>query len=64
MPGPQPATLLKMRLSHRCFPVNFAKFLRAPFFTGHLHWLFLYNFVDRKNDNNQQNKMGIQGLTL
>ena len=23
--------LLKKRLSHRCFPVNFAKFLRTPF---------------------------------
>ena len=29
--GPQPATLLKMRLCHRCFPINFAKFLRTPF---------------------------------
>ena len=25
------ATLLKKRLLHRCFPVNFAKFLRTPF---------------------------------
>ena len=25
------ATLLKERLWHRCFPVNFAKFLRIPF---------------------------------
>ena len=25
------ATLLKKRLWHRCFPVNLAKFLRAPF---------------------------------
>ena len=25
---PQPATLLKKRLCHRCFTVNFAKFLR------------------------------------
>ena len=29
--GPEPATLLKIRLWHRCFPMNFAKFLRAPF---------------------------------
>ena len=29
--GPRPATLLKKRLWHRCFPVNFAKFLRIPF---------------------------------
>ena len=26
------ATLLKKRLRHRCFPVNFAKFLRIPFY--------------------------------
>ena len=25
------ATLLKKRLWHRCFPVNFARFLRTPF---------------------------------
>ena len=30
------AGLLKKRLWHRCFPVNFAKFLRVPFFTEHL----------------------------
>ena len=29
--GLRPATLLKKRFWHRCFPVNFAKFLRAPF---------------------------------
>ena len=28
----RPATLLKMRFWHRCFPVNFAKFLREPFY--------------------------------
>ena len=26
---------------HRCFPVKFAKFLRAPFFTEHIWWLLL-----------------------
>ena len=26
----KPATLFKKRLWHRCFPVNFAKFLRTP----------------------------------
>ena len=25
------ATLLKKRLWHRCFPVNFGKFLKRPF---------------------------------
>ena len=29
----RPVTLLKKRLWHRYFPVNFAKFLRAPFLT-------------------------------
>ena len=29
--GQSPATLLKKRLWHRCFPVKFAKFLRTPF---------------------------------
>ena len=29
--GTRPATLLKKRLWHRCFPVNFAKFLITPF---------------------------------
>ena len=29
--GPKPATLLKKRLWHRFFLVNFAKFLRTPF---------------------------------
>ena len=31
--GLRPATLFKKRLWHRCFPVNFPKFLRTPFFT-------------------------------
>ena len=29
--GINPATLLKKTLRHRCFPVNFAKFLSVPF---------------------------------
>ena len=29
--GLRPAVLLKKKLWHRCFPVNFAKFLRTPF---------------------------------
>ena len=39
--GLKPATLIKKRLWHRCLPVNFAKFLRTPFFTEHLWWLLL-----------------------
>ena len=40
--SPRPATLLKKRLWHRCFPVNFAKFLRTPFLqstSGHCFWI-------------------------
>ena len=36
-----PATLLKKRLWHRCFSVNFVKFLRTPFYIEHLWWLLL-----------------------
>ena len=38
---PQPATLLKKRLWHRCFRVDFAKFIRTHFLTEHLQWLLL-----------------------
>ena len=37
----RPATLLKKRLWHRCFPVNFAKFLRITFLTVYHQWLHL-----------------------
>ena len=37
----RPATLLKRRHWHRCFPVNFMKYLTTPFFTEHLRWLLL-----------------------
>ena len=45
-----PATLLKNRLWHRCFLVNFAKFLRTPFFTEHL-WT-------TASDNSNQIRLG------
>ena len=32
--GLKPATLSKKKPQHRCFPVNFVKFLRTPFFTS------------------------------
>ena len=38
----RPATLLKKRLWHRRFTVNFAKFLKTPFFIEHLLWLLSY----------------------
>ena len=39
--GLRSATLLKKRLWHRCFPVNFAKSLRTPFLAEHLRCLLL-----------------------
>ena len=39
---PEDATLLKKRLWHRCFPVNFMKFLRTPFLTEHLPTFKIY----------------------
>ena len=46
----RPATLLKKCLWHRCFPVNFAKFLRAPFYKTSLGDCFSQNnqgmFID------------------
>ena len=37
----RPATLVKKGLWHRCFPVNFAKFLRTLYFMEQLWWLLL-----------------------
>ena len=37
----RPSTVLKKRLWHRCFPMNFAKFLRIPFLIERLWWLLL-----------------------
>ena len=37
----RPASLLKKRLWHKFFRVNFVKFLRIPFFIEHLWWLLL-----------------------
>ena len=36
------ATLLKKRLWHKCFPANYMKFLRTPFFIEHCWWLLLH----------------------
>ena len=43
--GLRPAFLLKKRLWHICFPVNFVKFLRAPFYIEHLWWLLLRGVI-------------------
>ena len=33
-----------LRPWHRCFPVNFVKFLRISFLTEHLRWLLLFSY--------------------
>ena len=40
----RPANLWKKRLWHRCFAVNFLKFLRTPFYIEHLWWLLLKQY--------------------
>ena len=40
--GLRPATLLKKKLWHRCFPMNFPKFLRTPFLRKTSWPLLLY----------------------
>ena len=59
--GLRPAALLKKRLWHRCFPVNFAKFLRTAIFIEYLRLLlllsnitFLMRSFKDKNIQNQQ----------
>ena len=43
--GLRPAALLKKRLWHRCFPVNFVKFLGTPIPTEHLWSLLLFEYI-------------------
>ena len=43
--GLRPPTILRKNLCHRCFPVNFAKFLRTALFKEHLWWLLLVHFT-------------------
>ena len=44
-----PSTLLKKSLWHRCFPVNYAKFLRTPFLQNSSGGCFCKLQVNEKN---------------
>ena len=44
----RPAILLEKWLQHRCFPVNFAKFLRTTVFIEHL-WMLLLSLGGASN---------------
>ena len=39
--GLRACNFIKKKTLAQCFPVNFAEFLRTPFITEHLRWLFL-----------------------
>ena len=39
--GVKAFNFIKKGVWHRCFPVNFAKFVRTPFLIEHLRWLLL-----------------------
>ena len=43
----RPATLLNMRLWHKCFPVNFMKFIRTPFLQNTSGRLLLFLLLSR-----------------
>ena len=43
--GLRPATLLKQRLWHRCFPVNFEKSLATSLLKEHFRWLLLQKCI-------------------
>ena len=45
----RPAALLKKRLWHRCFPVNFAKFLGTPFFIEHYFFGFYFIYGSKRS---------------
>ena len=47
--GLGPATLLKKRSWHRCFPVNFAKLLRTPFLQNTSGLLLLHSMLSHKS---------------
>ena len=49
--GQRPATLLKNKLWHRCFPVSFAKFLRTPFLQNNSGRLFLKQLPESFEEN-------------
>ena len=43
--SPKTCKFIKKRLWHRCFPVNFSKFLRASFLTEQVLWLLLIKML-------------------
>ena len=64
----KPQSLLVNKVAdlwHRCFPVNFVKFLRTPISTEHLWWLLLYEVLlfSMKNKFYKENPVKIRFAT-
>ena len=49
-PEHRPATLIKLRLWHKCFPVKFEKFLGASFSQNTSGWQFLIFTIHTFNE--------------
>ena len=54
--GLRPAISLKKRLWHRCFPMNFAKFLKTPFLQNTSGRLLLYSIENLSTKSYSVNK--------
>ena len=52
------ATLLKKRLCHKCFPVNFVKFLRTPFLQNTSGRLLLKSYLKRSKNTLTKREVG------
>ena len=55
--GLWPASLFKKTLWHWCFPVNFVKILRTPFFIEHLWWLPVVNLGQKYGTPSKKSKL-------
>ena len=67
VPGLRPATSLKKRVWHRCFPVNFAKFLRTPFLqntSGRLILVFILCFTVSKKKKNSRTGFPLKNVRV
>ena len=63
--GLRSATLLKTRLWHRCFPVNFANILRTRFLTVQNCFCFFKNTTSNKiNSNYLGNKLFLKNIYI
>ena len=59
----RPATLLKKRLWHSFFTLNFVKFLRTPFYKEYIQWLLLKivcGFTDLQNSTFNSQHVGAE----